>query len=158
MRAIGSTYGPASQRRESHLRYFVNLSTRVACRRGNVPYCYAASAAGLLPPAGSGVYAASQHAVVATSECLYHEFRELNATIVYAPSPKLYSAKLLIARWRFFRNDLPAPLIQTLSPIAAAERPDPRRASGDAILSHGSSPRNGCEIRSPCPECAGSEE
>ncbi len=40
-----------------------------------------ASAAGLLAPAGCGVYAASKHAVVATSECLYHELRAQNATI-----------------------------------------------------------------------------
>ena len=40
-----------------------------------------ASAAGLLAPAGSGVYAASKHAVVAASECLYHELRTQNATI-----------------------------------------------------------------------------
>ncbi len=40
-----------------------------------------ASAAGLLAPAGSGVYAASKHAVVAASECLYHELRAQNATI-----------------------------------------------------------------------------
>ena len=40
-----------------------------------------ASAAGLLAPAGSGVYAASKHAVVTTRECLYHELRAQNATI-----------------------------------------------------------------------------
>lgn len=40
-----------------------------------------ASAAGLLAPAGSGVYAASKHAVVAASECLYHELRAQNAAI-----------------------------------------------------------------------------
>jgi short-subunit dehydrogenase len=36
-----------------------------------------ASAAGLLAPAGSGVYAASKHAVVAATECLYHELSVL---------------------------------------------------------------------------------
>jgi len=40
-----------------------------------------ASAAGLLAPAGSGVYAASKHAVVAVSECLYHELRAQDAAI-----------------------------------------------------------------------------
>jgi NAD(P)-dependent dehydrogenase (short-subunit alcohol dehydrogenase family) len=40
-----------------------------------------ASAAGLLAPPGSGVYAASKHAVVAITECLYHELRAQNALI-----------------------------------------------------------------------------
>ncbi|MFY9958087.1 SDR family NAD(P)-dependent oxidoreductase, partial [Bradyrhizobium sp.] len=40
-----------------------------------------ASAAGLLAPAGSGVYAASKHAVVAITECLHHELRGQNAPI-----------------------------------------------------------------------------
>lgn len=40
-----------------------------------------ASAAGLLAPPGSGVYAASKHAVVAITECLYHELRDQNALI-----------------------------------------------------------------------------
>lgn len=40
-----------------------------------------ASAAGLLAPPGSGVYAASKHAVVAATECLYHELRAQNAPI-----------------------------------------------------------------------------
>jgi NAD(P)-dependent dehydrogenase (short-subunit alcohol dehydrogenase family) len=40
-----------------------------------------ASAAGLLAPPGSGVYAASKHAVVAITECLYHELRAQNAPI-----------------------------------------------------------------------------
>jgi NAD(P)-dependent dehydrogenase (short-subunit alcohol dehydrogenase family) len=40
-----------------------------------------ASAAGLLAPPGSGVYAASKHAVVAITECLYHELRDQNAPI-----------------------------------------------------------------------------
>src|SRR6202521_5337058 len=40
-----------------------------------------ASAAGLLAPAGSGVYAASQHSVVAITECLHHELRGQNAPI-----------------------------------------------------------------------------
>ncbi len=40
-----------------------------------------ASAAGLLAPPGSGVYAASKHAVVAITECLHHELRGQNAPI-----------------------------------------------------------------------------
>jgi short-subunit dehydrogenase len=40
-----------------------------------------ASAAGLLAPPGSGVYAASKHAVVAITECLHHELRSQNAPI-----------------------------------------------------------------------------
>jgi short-subunit dehydrogenase len=40
-----------------------------------------ASAAALLAPPGSGVYAASKHAVVAITECLYHELRDQNAPI-----------------------------------------------------------------------------
>jgi short-subunit dehydrogenase len=40
-----------------------------------------ASAAGLLAPPGSGVYAASKHAVVAITECLHHQLRDQNAPI-----------------------------------------------------------------------------
>lgn len=40
-----------------------------------------ASIAGLIAPAGLGVYAASKHAVVALSECLYHELRAAQAPV-----------------------------------------------------------------------------
>lgn len=40
-----------------------------------------ASIAGLISPAGLGVYAASKHAVVALSECLHHELRAAGAPV-----------------------------------------------------------------------------
>lgn len=40
-----------------------------------------ASIAGLISPAGLGVYAASKHAVVALSECLFHELRAAEAPV-----------------------------------------------------------------------------